>query len=125
MIQRAGGNVIEFNDPCCRGNFIEIEVEINDKKLHILLNKHYPIVAFALNVECGSIKFIDEPILTEFFAPFYQVQSYLELNEQILMNLGSESNPLQNDHELNQAELNQIVYWKPRTVGEIIFNIWD
>lgn len=27
--------------------------------------------------------------------------------------------------ELNSAELEQIAYWKPETVGQIIFNYWD
>ena len=27
--------------------------------------------------------------------------------------------------ELSKAELEQIKYWKPNTVGDIIFNFWD
>jgi hypothetical protein len=32
---------------------------------------------------------------------------------------------LHNDNELNSAELKQIAYWKPETIGELIFNFWD
>lgn len=27
--------------------------------------------------------------------------------------------------QLYKAELQQIQYWKPKTVGEILFNYWD
>lgn len=27
--------------------------------------------------------------------------------------------------ELNSAELKQLAYWKPETVGQIIYNYWD
>ena len=29
------------------------------------------------------------------------------------------------DQELSPEELEQIRYWKPQTVGEIIFHTWD
>jgi hypothetical protein len=28
-------------------------------------------------------------------------------------------------HSLDHAELEQISYWRPSTVGELIFNYWD
>ena len=32
---------------------------------------------------------------------------------------------LANKNELNEAELSNIKYWKPLTVGDIVFNYWD
>ena len=29
------------------------------------------------------------------------------------------------ENHLNNAEIKQVLYWKPTTVGEVIFNFWD
>lgn len=125
VLQKHSGDVIGVSNQCCHGNFITMEVKLRDIKLHILLNKHYPIVAFASNVEFGSVTFIDHPVLSEQFSYYYRVLSYSELNEPVLLNLGAKTCLLQNENELDQAELKQVAYWKPETIGEIIFNQWD
>lgn len=32
---------------------------------------------------------------------------------------------IKNDNQLNHAELAQIAYWKPITIGEVLYNYWD
>lgn len=125
VLPRLEGGFVGFIDPCCHGNFIDVKVSLRDTKLHILLNKYYPIIAFASNVEFGSVTFIDNPILSEQFSSSYRVLSCRELNKPISLNGGSKECLLKNENELNQAELEQVAYWKPRTMGEIIFNQWD
>ncbi|HLU21405.1 MAG TPA: hypothetical protein VKZ77_02860 [Bacillaceae bacterium] len=99
-------------------NFYDAQLEMTDTLIYILLNKHYPYLAFASTVEFGNIHFIDNSILAEYFSPFYQV---LNTNE---LNTTADSTFLKKT-ELNDAELKQIAYWKPETVGQIIFNHWD
>lgn len=122
IIQPLGGTVLEFNDSCCQRNFLDAKVTLRDKKFHILLNKHYTMVAFASTADYGSIAFIDEPTLSEQLCTSYTVLSSRELNKPVLFD---KRNLLQNENELSQAELKQVAYWKPLTLGEIIFNQWD
>lgn len=32
---------------------------------------------------------------------------------------------LDNEHNLHDAELKELAFWKPKTVGEVVFNDWD
>ncbi|MGG3792183.1 hypothetical protein ABEV41_13520 [Geobacillus thermodenitrificans] len=113
---RSGGKIIDFKRPQYPANFYYAQVQMVDDPLYILLNAHYPYLAVASTVECGNIQFIDHPVIDEQFSPFYQVLQSAELNAPIHPNLIS---------GLNSAELEQISYWKPKTIGEIIFNYWD
>ena len=76
-------------------------------------NAYYPWIAFAKSYNFTKIKFIENP-----FSITDSGICVLTLSE------------LQQDWhnivgELNKAELKQIEYWKPNTVGDIIFNFWD
>jgi hypothetical protein len=114
---RSGGKLLEFREPQYPLNFYEAEVKVFNKQFSILLNEHYPYIAFASVVEFGKIKFINAPELISQLSPFYKVLSVKELNEPL--NIKSDS------INLNSAELEQISYWKPKTIGEVIFNFWD
>lgn len=115
---RNGGKVVCFHTPQCTTNFYYAQVEILGNRLYILLNAHYPYLAFASAVEFGDIQFIDNSFLYEQFAPFYQVFSTVELNSPVNQDMLKKA-------DLNRAELDQLVYWKPETIGQIIFNYWD
>ena len=118
IVSRNGGKVIDFNMPQYPASFYYAQVEILGNRFYILLNEHYPYLAFASAVEFGNITFIDNPVLYEQFSPFYQVIGTVELNVPFNQNLVKKT-------ELNSAELEQLAYWKPETVGQIIFNYWD
>ncbi|GAM12185.1 hypothetical protein SAMD00020551_0315 [Mesobacillus selenatarsenatis SF-1] len=51
--------------------------------------------------------------------------SVKELNEPLVLKPGSKKGILQNDNDLNSAELEQVAYWQPKRIGEVIFNYWD
>jgi len=115
---RNRGKVIDFITPQSPTNFYYAQVEILRNRLCILLNEHYPYLAFASKVEFGNITFIDRPVFHEHFSSFYQVLGTGELNVPLNQNLIKKT-------DLNNAELEQIAFWKPETVGQIIFNYWD
>jgi len=125
LISDNGGKVLDFKEPQVSTNFFDVEVKVFNKHLHILLNAHYPYMAFAYDVEYGKITFIDEPELFKHFSPFYNVLDTKKLNRSVILSLDSKKSNLQNDNELNSTELEQIAYWKPERIGEIIFNYWD
>lgn len=115
---RKGGKVIDFNTPQYPANFYLAQVEVLYNQFYLLLNEHYPYLAFASAVEFGNIKFVDEPILFEYFYSFYKVIGTVELNTPFNQIPGEKN-------ELNSAELRELTYWKPETIGEILFNYWD
>jgi len=113
-----GGKVIKFTTPHYPANFYYAYVEVLEDQFFILLNEHYPFLAFASIVEFRNIMFIDRPDFYEEFSDVYQVLGTVELNAPFNQYLIKET-------DLNRAELEQLVYWKPETIGQIIFNYWD
>ncbi len=108
-------------------NFYHAHISFNTEQLHVLLNKHYPLLAFASSVEYESIEFIDIPHLVKPFSSFYKVLHTEELKQPVIVQIHSKQKHdfLQNNHDLNLTELKNIKYWKPKIIGEIIFNYWD
>src|SRR5699024_2639899 len=99
-------------------NFYYAYLDVLGNRFYILLNAYYPWLAFASVVEFGNIKFIDRPVPNEQFSSFYRLLDADELNVPFHQNLIKKT-------ELNSAEWEQIIYWKPETIGQIIFNYWD
>ncbi|MET3696541.1 hypothetical protein SAMN05877753_103213 [Bacillus oleivorans] len=116
--------MLEFKEPQYPMNFYDTEVKVFNKHFHILLNEHYPYLSFASVVEFGKINFIDVPELKQFNS-FYKVLSVKELNEPLVLKPDPKKGILQNDINLNGAELEQVAYWEPKRIGEVIFNYWD
>lgn len=124
IVNRSGGKMLEFKEPQFPMNFFVTEVKVFNKQFHILLNEHFPYLAFASVVEFGRINFIDVPELIQ-FSSLYKVLRVRELNEPLVLKPDSKKGILQNDNNLNSAELEQIAYWEPKRIGEVIFNYWD
>lgn len=125
LIPHLNGVIVGFKGPQMGTNFFDVEARVFNKHLHILLNAHYPFMAFANKVEYGKVVFFDEPELVTLFSPFYNVLDTKKLNEPVILKLGSKKNSVQNENNLNDDELKQIAYWKPERIGNIIFNYWD
>lgn len=116
LVSRNGGKVRSVTSPQYPANFYCAQVEFSGDLIYILLNEHYPYLAFASFVEFGDITFIDVQALRALFDPYYQVIDITELNATVDLSLIM---------GLNSAEVEQIAYWKPSTIGQIIFNHWD
>lgn len=114
FIRQIGGIVNSYNHDTSQQNYYTMEYNYLGKSIRILLNHHYPLLAFASSL--GRPTFIDVPEISIKFMPYYTVLTKEYLNS-----------PLTPEHlsALSKAELTQISYWNPKTVGEIIFNKWD
>lgn len=115
---RNGGKVKEFYMAQYPTTFHYAKVEISEDEFFILLNKHYPYLAFASLVGFEGITFMDRQDLIEQLHFSYFILEERELNEPF-------NQDVINHSKLNAAELEQITYWKPETIGEVIFNYWD
>ncbi|NBI28651.1 hypothetical protein [Chengkuizengella marina] len=127
IIAEKNGKVLDFKKLKYPYNFYIVEVKVGYDHLYVLLNNHFPFVAFAstVNLENATFTYIDESWLSRKFTPYYRVMSTKELMETVVIKKIKGTITLENDNELNIAELSQLFYWKPTTVGEIVFNMWD
>lgn len=112
----SGGRVLAFESADVSTNFAYAQIKWNGDELFVLLNEHSPYLAMADAIGFGGISFVDRVLLREAFSPYYNVLETGELNTPI--------EPPMIQH-LNRAERAQISYWKPKTVGELVFHYWD
>ncbi|MBP2243269.1 hypothetical protein J2Z40_003868 [Cytobacillus eiseniae] len=118
-----GERVIFFTKPHYPSNYYEVKLS-ND--LYILLNAHYPYIAFADFVEDSKVNFINDSSLhNACSAAGYQVLTVADLHTPLKIAEKTGQLFVENRNSLNEAEIAQIKNWKPKTVGEVIYNCWD
>ncbi|WP_173193234.1 hypothetical protein [Paenibacillus alginolyticus] len=119
------GKVLSFEEPHVAQNFYKAELDFKGKSIFVLLNTSYPFIAFASSVEYFKIKFVDHSLsnVINAFGNGLRILLADELNERL--QLDEKTRTVKNENCLNNQELDQIFYWKPEIVGDVIFNFWD
>ena len=115
MALENGGTVTELDTNTYPRNFYSAKLSRYDQSVFILQNIHYPYIAFAQRDGFGGFVLISPPDWLQLSDDPVRVLSPNELNQDWHGLCG----------ELSPEELEQIRYWNPQTVGEIIFNTWD
>jgi hypothetical protein len=117
--------LISFESHHTAKNFYEAKLDLCDEKVHLLINQIYPFIALASSVEYFNIQFTDHVISSDLaaYGGDFRLLSKYELNEEI--KLDARTLTVKNENSLNPAELKQLNFWKPKTVGEVIYNFWD
>ena len=115
LARENGGVVTEVDTDTAARNFYSAKLSRYDQSVFILQNIHYPYAAFAQRDTSDGFIWISQP-------------EWLQLPEGSVRFL-SPSELTRDWHdlcgELSPEELEQIHYWNPQTVGEIVFNTWD
>ncbi|NQX68686.1 hypothetical protein HQN90_21405 [Paenibacillus alba] len=121
----SNGKILSFEEPHASQNFYKTELGLHNENIFILLNSSYPFVAFASSVQYLEIEFIDHSLsnIVCVFNDEFRVLSAIETNQKL--ELDERTLTLFIKNRLNEAELCQIFHWKPKTVGDVIFNFWD
>ncbi|MFR7590169.1 MAG: hypothetical protein ACLUVC_01880 [Longibaculum sp.] len=109
------GKLLSFDCSLDNKNFYIAELILIRKHCYLLMNAYYPYFAFASSIENGNVTFIEIPKNL-----MIDLSDCLFLNQDELTLSCEESIQM-----LNSVELYQIQYYKPKTVGEIIYNFWD
>lgn len=125
VVNKLDGKLIGLKEPHVTAPYYHATIRISEKVTHLLLNPYYNFLAFASSVNYGEIVFLDDPLLNREFGDYYRVLSTAELNRSLRVIKKAGKMVLEHPNELNTFELQQIAYWKPKTVGEVIFNHWD
>lgn len=110
-----GGAVTEVDTDTAARNFYSAKLSRCDQSIFVLQNVHYPYVAFAQPDTSGEFILAGQPEWLRLPEEAVRFLSLAELNQDWRNLCG----------ELSPEELEQIHYWNPQTVGEIIFNTWD
>ena len=115
LARENGGAVTEVDTDTAVRNFYSAKLSRYDQFVFVLQNIHYPYAAFARRDTSGGFIWISQP-------------EWLQLPEGSVRFL-SPSELTRDWHdlcgELAPEDLEQIRYWNPQTVGEIVFNTWD
>jgi hypothetical protein len=117
-----GGRVLAVEQPGNppASNFAQTIIQLPTGVVAVLLNAHVPVIAFAEVVGDGeaTVRFTSAPRLAEVFRDFgsYEVAERSELEESLTA---------ERCEELARAEQDQIAYWRPKHVGDVVFNFWD
>lgn len=106
--------IIEISDNQYPQNYFSANILSDEKNIYILLNRCYPIIGFTKEPH-GNKHFIDYKKLSSMLSYQYNVISCDILNSPF----DSSS------HSLDKYELQQIEYYQPTSIGNIIFNEWD
>ena len=115
LARENGGVVTEVDTDTAARNFYSAKLSRYDQSVFILQNIHYPYIAFAQRDASSRFVLIAPPDWLQMSDDPVRVLSPNELNQDWHGLCG----------ELSPEELEQIRYWNPQTVGEIIFNMWD
>ena len=115
LARENGGAVTEVDTDTAVRNFYSAKLSRYDQSVFLLQNIHYPYAAFAQRDASGRFVLTQQP-------------EWLQLPEGSVRFL-SPSELTRDWHdlcgELSPEDLDQIHYWNPQTVGEIVFNTWD
>ncbi|MFD1851350.1 hypothetical protein [Oceanobacillus bengalensis] len=122
-----GSKALDYTEDETAKNFYECILKVKDKKVHVLLNAQYPFIAFTATRELDVLHFpfINEPELSTIFEQYYEVLNLNQLNEPLRYTQKGKKIIVQNENTLHQDELEQLIYWQPKTVGAVVFNDWD
>ncbi|MFO1487176.1 MAG: hypothetical protein U1F65_01745 [Verrucomicrobiota bacterium] len=103
-------------------NFHEVHVKLStgeSEGISILCNAHFPIVAFAQPVRRPGdlrVRFLDCPYAADDFKKKFTIMTRAEAEAGISPTMILKLGP---------AELDQMRYWNPTRLGDLVFNFWD
>lgn len=117
VIARNNQIIVSYADSDLTGkNFFWAEYQQCGKPMYLLMNSRYPYLTFTDQMSFSSLHFIDPP--ENLILP--------QTDRLILLEKGLLNQPWKNQkNTFDEAELSQIRFWRPMTIGEIIFNFWD
>ncbi len=101
-------------------NFARVTLELPGGPVAVVLNLHYPIVAFVAPQPDNEsrLRFVDASAVSDSFRGFsiYKVLTASEAGRPVAEEVC---------RLLSPTELEQLRYWRPQCIGEVVFNDWD
>lgn len=119
---RALGGSIAIIEAPLRGietNFVRAVLQFSTGSIAVLLNSHFPVIAFAEPQGEGEVgvRFIDSANLAQAFRSF----GAYEVPDASVMTAPLTPQACRN---LAPVEMEEVEYWRPQRVGDVVFNFW-
>lgn len=117
-----GGRVVSTESSLRRveASFVCVTLELLSGPVSVVLNRIYPVLAFVVppSHHPDKLRFVDVPALSGAFRDFgiYEILTALEAQAPVT----DEAR-----RELAPVEVEELQYWRPQCVGEVVFNYWD
>jgi hypothetical protein len=120
VARRMNGRVLAVDPAGGRRSFHAAMLTYRDRELELVGHVLLPLLALA-RLRSGSdmtLSFLDDPEVSGKLGAYepYRVPCTAELTLPVARADLS---------ELGEVEMDQIHYWRPETVGELVFNFWD
>ena len=115
LSRKNGGAVTEVDTDTAARNFYSAKLSRYNQSVFLLQNIHAPYAAFAQRDASGRFVLTQQPEWLQRPESPVRFLNLAELNQSWCGLCG----------ELAPEDLEQIRYWNPQTVGEIVFNTWD
>lgn len=115
LSRKNGGAVTEVDTDTAARNFYSAKLSRYDQPVFLLQNIHYPYAAFARRDASSRFVLTQQPEWLQRPESPVRFLNLAELNQSWCGLCGG----------LAPEDLEQIRYWNPQTVGEIVFNTWD
>lgn len=118
LAREAGGKVLETDETLLCKNFYVGTLLLPAGPCCLLRNAYFPDITFSASADPSAGAFVDSPI----FPASPLLSRYHLLGPTQLSASCTDPGVLDC---LSPAELAQIRDWKPQTIGQILFNLWD
>lgn len=112
------GRVLEITSPGVTPSFHTAVMRCGELSVAVLGHMHLPFIATA-QVPTGRVAFTDN---------CDDLEEVLRPSDAFRLLTGSELETpigLIDTSDLDRAERSEIAFWKPETLGELLFNYWD
>jgi hypothetical protein len=112
--RQAGGRMVDIIEPGVTPNFLAARIEVGPAPCYVLCS-HADDWAFAEAIEppLAPLRFIDCPTIADALQSLFGLTPFT----QAVMQAPFSARP-----GLSESDLS---YWKPRTLGDALFNWWD
>lgn len=122
---KVGGKTVDFFEPEYSTSYYEGVFKYKGRTIYALFNKYHPLMGFVSKIDEYNFTFIDVPELLNGFHNYFKILSVKELATPFEFKEVKGEIFVKIKHQLKDAEVQQALYWKPQTIGEVIFNSWD
>jgi len=112
ICSESGASVISFSEAIETPNFHASFIEFQNNKIYILCSENNDW-AFSTNLQYNNLKFINCSELSVKLEKLYGIKAY------------TKNDLCGNFSENVKISEYDIKYWKPKTLGEGLFNWWD
>lgn len=113
-----GAQVVRIEEASVDNNYHSAVLRVAEEHILVVCNCVFPVLAFATPNIAAKLEFIESTLMANAFAQIggFEVAAKVSLSKKVSAEALADLSPV---------ELEQVRKWKPCTLGEVMFNLWD